>query len=108
MKQFYVTSRDFRLEGDTPGIPDNYVDPQQLAHLKKLAGIDSLGIMGKHLAEQQAVKQKELEASLGQAISMTGTQKAEYQRAHKIEPGTDEWFKLWYARPALTKERPID
>jgi len=107
MKQFYVTSKDFRLEGDTPGVPDNYVDPQQLAELKKLAGIDSLGIMGKHLAEQQAIKQKELEASMGEALSMTGTQKAEYQRTHNIQPGTDEWFKLWYARPNLTGETNV-
>lgn len=107
MKQFYITSKDFRLEGDTPGLPDNYVDPQQLAELKKLAGIDSLGIMGNHLAEQAAIKQKELEMSMGYSMSMTGTQKAEYQRTHSIQPGTNEWFKLWYARPGLSGETNV-
>ena len=35
-----------------------------------------------------------------------GTGKAEYQRKHNIRPGTDEWFKLWFARPRLTGENP--
>ena len=35
-----------------------------------------------------------------------GTNKAEYMRQHNIKPGTDEWFKLWFARPKLTGENP--
>ena len=40
-------------------------------------------------------------------ISYTGTEKAELQRDHKIKPGTDAWFKLWFSRPYLTGEKPI-
>ena len=38
-----------------------------------------------------------------------GTQgdQAEYQRKHNVRPGTDEWFKLWFARPKLTGENPM-
>jgi hypothetical protein len=43
----------------------------------------------------------------GSNISITGTEKAELQREHKIEPGTQEWFKLWFAKPYLTGEKPI-
>ena len=39
-------------------------------------------------------------------ISDIGTNRAEYQRKHKIKPGTDEWFKLWFAKPKLTGENP--
>lgn len=35
-----------------------------------------------------------------------GTNKGEYQRKNNIRPGTDEWFKLWFSRPALTGEKP--
>ena len=35
-----------------------------------------------------------------------GTDKGEYQRKNNIRPGTDEWFKLWFARPTLTGENP--
>lgn len=34
-----------------------------------------------------------------------GTDKGEYMRKHNIRPGTDEWFKLWFARPTLTGEK---
>ena len=57
--------------------------------LKKLAGIDK---------EQP---------SMGENLSVLGTAKAEYQRKHNIKPGTDEWFKLWFAQPKLTGENPM-
>lgn len=34
-----------------------------------------------------------------------GTDKGEYMRKNNIRPGTDEWFKLWFARPSLTGEK---
>lgn len=40
-------------------------------------------------------------------ISYTGTEKGEYQRKHNIQPGTAEWFKLWFARPTMTGEDPF-
>ena len=45
--------------------------------------------------------------SMGENLSITGTKKAQYQRKHKIQPGTDEWFKLWFAQPKLTGENPM-
>ena len=39
--------------------------------------------------------------------SITGTEKAQYQRKHNVKPGTDEWFKLWFARPKMTGEKPM-
>ena len=39
-------------------------------------------------------------------ISYIGTAKSKYQKKHKIEPGTDDWFRLWFARPRLTGESP--
>ena len=47
------------------------------------------------------------EPSVGENISHTGTEKAEYQRKHNIRPGTDEWFQLWFARPYMTGENPM-
>ncbi len=40
-------------------------------------------------------------------ISITGNEKARLMKEHNIKPGTDEWFKLWFARPYLTGEKPI-
>jgi len=35
-------------------------------------------------------------------ISITGSEKGRIQREKNIEPGTEEWFKLWFSRPHLT------
>lgn len=43
----------------------------------------------------------------GSNISLTGTEKAELQRQHDIQPGTPEWFQLWFSLPYLTGEKPI-
>ena len=64
---------------------------EDIERLKKLAGIDNLPT----------------EDSMGENLSMIGTRKSEYQRKHKIKPGTDEWFKLWFAQPKLTVENPM-
>jgi hypothetical protein len=63
---------------------------QQLHQLKVLAGIYKPYDVSKHQEN----------------ISHTGTEKGEYQRKHNIQPGTDEWFRLWFARPGLTGEQP--
>lgn len=40
-------------------------------------------------------------------ISITGNEKGQLMKKHNIQPGTDEWFKLWFSRPYLTGEKPI-
>lgn len=61
--------------------------------LRALAGI-------KNLASMSPVQ-------VGSNISMTGTEKAVIQQERSIQPGTPEWFKLWFAKPYLTGEKPI-
>ena len=40
-------------------------------------------------------------------ISITGTEKARLQKKHNIQPGTEEWFRLWFSKPKMTGEKPI-
>ena len=61
----------------------------ELERIKKLAGVDNI------------------QPSIGENISQVATAKAEYQRKHDIKPGTQEWFKLWFAQPRLTGENPM-
>lgn len=91
-KQYRITSETFNLPGNDPTVPDNYVDPQALADLKRLAGIDTLGIMEK--------------SGDSPVDGHAGTDLGEYQRKNNIKPGTDEWFKLWFSRQSLTGENP--
>lgn len=43
----------------------------------------------------------------GSNISITGSEKHRIERERNINPGTREWFKLWFARPYLTGEQPV-
>ena len=63
----------------------------ELERIKQLAGIDKI----------------QKEDSMGENLSYVGTAKAQYQRKHNIQPGTDQWFKLWFAQPGLTGENPM-
>lgn len=67
---------------------------KQLEQLKVLAGIYK-----PYKVEDPSIHQEN--------ISYTGTEKGEYQRKHNIQPGTPEWFKLWFSKPYLTGEKPM-
>ena len=55
-----------------------------LKDLQKLAGITEF---------------KGYSAYKGSNISVTGTEKKKIEREKNVQPGTDEWFKLWFSRP---------
>ena len=44
----------------------------------------------------------------GSNISYTAAEKRAYEKKHNIKPGTEEWFRLWFARPYLTGENPYN
>jgi len=95
MKQYRITSSNFVLPGET-GDPDAYMDPDDLARLKEMAGI------GSGIPKAPAPSTEDIN------ISNTGTEKAELMRKHNIKPGTPEWFQLWFSRPYLTGEPPVN
>ena len=69
----------------------------EVYRLKYLAGITDK--QGNKLGEK---------APEGSNISIIGSQKGKIQRERNIQPGTEAWFKLWFARPRLTGEKPIE
>jgi hypothetical protein len=66
-----------------------------VAELQRLAGIRVEGY-GNSLRK----------TAEGSNISITGTEKARLQKKHNIQPGTPEWFQLWFSLPYLTGEKP--
>lgn len=66
-----------------------------LDQIKVLAGINKFNGL------------KEYNIEDGSNISITGNQKGELMRKHKIKPGTPEWFQLWFSKPYLTGEPPV-
>jgi hypothetical protein len=65
-----------------------------IEELKKLAGISSYKGMQPY--------------DMGSNISVTGNEKAQLMKKNDIKPGTPEWFRLWFSKPYLTGETPID
>lgn len=63
-----------------------------LDELKRLAGINEF---------------KGLTPYQGSNISVTGSEKRKLEKEHNIQPGTSEWFQLWFSRPYLTGEHPV-
>ena len=57
------------------------------------------------LQQLAGITEKKKSKSLSN-ISYTANEKAKIMTKRKIEPGTPEWFKLWFSRPYLTKEKP--
>lgn len=99
MKQYKITSND--LNQDSPD--DCYLAPEDPIHeIKALAGLGGLGGQ----ARLQEYRGKQV-SSYGKEMSANGTHKAELMRQNNIQPGTPEWFKLWFSLPKLTGEKEL-
>jgi hypothetical protein len=115
MRQYRIVSADFVTPGDS-GDQDAYMSPAQLAELKKLAGIDTLGLLEDYTAgghensppgqDAQATDQ-EMSSPLGGKDSMPDSEKYQIQKQNHIKPGSPEWFRLWFSKEWLTGEKPI-
>jgi len=45
-------------------------------------------------------------ASMGSNISKTASEISKIMKEKNIQPGTPEWFQLWFSKPYLTGEKP--
>ena len=85
-------------------------DPFKQAQL--MNGFDklkSVSIPGQNLDSLDDLKKLAgVQPSMGQSMSSQGTNLGQIQRERNIRPGSDEWFKLWFAKPHLTGEQPYD
>jgi hypothetical protein len=111
MKQYRFTSEHWVLPGES-GHDDAYIDPAELAQLKKLAGIpitEDYYTAGGHDPALGTPNDSNVGnmSPVGSNISRTASEKRRLEREHNIKPGTDEWFKLWFSRPYLTGEKPV-
>ena len=39
-------------------------------------------------------------------MSVTGNEKGQLMKKYDIQPGTPEWFQLWFSLPHMTGEKP--
>jgi hypothetical protein len=53
------------------------------------------------------IKKHKFTENEGSNISLTGIEKRALEKKNNIQPGTQEWFQLWFSRPYLTGEKPV-
>jgi hypothetical protein len=95
MKQYRITTDNLNQDSNE----DCHLDPSDPIHeLKSIQYLAGLG----HPARLQEYKGQQ-----GSNISTTGNTKGELMKQNNIQPGTPEWFKLWFSLPYMTGEKPV-
>lgn len=74
---------------------------EELDQLKRLAGITQ------NVGKLQEYKGYGSVQTDGSNMSITANEKIQYQTNNNIQPGTQEWFRLWFSKPYLTGESPF-
>jgi hypothetical protein len=113
MKQYRITSANFVSPGET-GDPDAFMAEDELAALKRLAGIGTLGLLEDYTAGGHDMQNgtpnnadQDSPSPVGSNISITGMEKRRLEKANHIKVGSPEWFQLWFSKPYLTGEKPV-
>ena len=96
-----LTSADFYKTEDL--IPETVLDENDpVTDMKRLAGLTP----GLNVGALQEYKGEGSVSTEGCNISYTANEKIQYQQQNNIQPGTPEWFRLWFSLPYLTGEKP--
>ena len=99
-KQSSIRTQDYT----TSHIEEAVLDAADPIHeIKALAGLTNVGNLGK-LQEYKSPESPM--ANQGSNPSITAMEKIQYQNNNNIQPGTPEWFRLWFSLPYLTGEKP--
>ena len=71
-----------------------------LDQIKQLAGItQNIGRLQEYQGEGSV-------STEGSNMSVTAMEKIQHQQEYNIQPGSPEWFQLWFSKPYLTGEKP--
>ena len=75
-----------------PDAEDHTPDQDAITRLRQLAGL-TLGTGSKKDHAESP-------------FTHGGADRGAYMKKHHVEPGTEEWFQLWFARTDMTGENP--
>jgi len=92
-KQSKINQSYAKIKESEPNYADTTV--YDISDLKRLAGI------GTGIYPKDNTKPDE-----GANMSITGMKNVDIMKKHNIQPGTKEWFQLWFSLPYLTGEKP--
>lgn len=99
MKQYRITSEHLPQDSNE----DAYLAPddpiQELKIVQYLAGLGGEARLHEYRAKQKI--------NTTENVSITGTEKRRLEKEKNIQPGTPEWFQLWFSKPFMTGEKPV-
>ena len=96
-----LTSGDFYKTEDL--IPEAILDDADpIMDMRRLAGLsdNNIGRLQEYKGEGSVV-------TTGSNPSITANEKIQYQNNNDVQPGSPEWFRLWFSKPYLTGESPF-
>ncbi len=101
MKQYRITSEHFVSPGET-GESDAVMHPDDLAQIKKLAGIVTEAGAGMYagVPTPQAAETG-ITSPVGSNISYTAKERNDLLKEYHVMPGTDLWFLINFSLPYL-------
>jgi len=73
----------------------------ELDQIKQLAGVTQ------NVGKLQEYKGYGSVKTDGSNMSITANEKIQHQNSNNIQPGTQEWFRLWFAKTGITGETPF-
>lgn len=98
-----LTSADFVPFAEKEIIPEAGLDVNDPIHdMMRLAGLsnNNIGRLQQYTGEG-TVKTE------GSNCSKTAMEKVNYQNQNNVQPGSPEWFRLWFAKTGITGETPF-
>ena len=102
-KELKLTASDFYTTDDL--IPEAVLDANDpIQELRQLSGISLTP--GLNVGRLQEYTEPGSVSTEGSNVSKTAMEKVNYQNDNNIQPGSPEWFRLWFSKPYLTGEKP--
>jgi len=101
MKQYRITTEN--LSQDSPD--DAYLAPDDPIHELKISNL--LGELGaEERLNQYRLKNVKHDQEINKSVNigLSGSEKRRLEQEHNINPGTPEWFKLWFSK---SSESPL-
>jgi hypothetical protein len=102
MKQYRITTRSYAQDH----IPDAALAPDDLAEIKRLAGLGT-GLLEDYTIPVPADAKERPSSSPVGSVGTSTDEKRQIEKQLNIKTGTPEWFRLYFARPELTGEKPV-
>ena len=104
MNHIRLRSSNFVQPAETEMIPEAVLDENDpIQDMRRMAGLPT-GLNAGQLHEYSGYNSVKTE---GSNISGTAMEKINYQNDNNVQPGSPEWFRLWFSKPYLTGEKPF-